>query len=212
MEMMLRGPRPCSVLISLLSLVFLNPANIQGRDVFRSSEPEQFYSRWSGPRSFQMDRRTSLSDEATEPESRRRVERKEILHDKLTPTNYRRNYRKPQEMQSKMMDEELSDIQLSDLQSFESAESEEDKSELQSLLANLRGQSFADFGDQSLDEGRGRRGRRRKLSSHEQGLLLVETLRKKRNYTDMEDHRGHGTHLHSGIMDMLGRSMSSKHQ
>lgn len=50
-----------------------------------------------------------------------------------------------------------------------------------------------------------RQGRRRKLTSQQQGVLLVETLRKKRNHTN--DHRGHGTNLQSGLMDMLGRSM-----
>lgn len=50
-----------------------------------------------------------------------------------------------------------------------------------------------------------RQGRRRKLTSQQQGALLVETLRKKRNHTN--DHRGHGSNLQSGLMDMLGRSM-----
>ncbi|EFN74703.1 Serine proteinase stubble [Camponotus floridanus] len=48
-----------------------------------------------------------------------------------------------------------------------------------------------------------RQGRRRKLTSQQQGVLLVETLRKKRNHTN--DHRGHGSNLQSGLMDMLGR-------
>jgi len=49
-----------------------------------------------------------------------------------------------------------------------------------------------------------RQGRGRKLTSQQQGALLVETLRKKRNYTS--DHRGHNSNLQSGLMDMLGRS------
>ncbi|EZA48555.1 Serine proteinase stubble [Ooceraea biroi] len=48
-----------------------------------------------------------------------------------------------------------------------------------------------------------RQGRRRKLTSQQQGALLVETLRKKRNYTS--DHRGHSSNLQSSLMDMLGR-------
>ncbi|XP_053995716.1 uncharacterized protein LOC128885626 isoform X1 [Hylaeus anthracinus] len=48
-----------------------------------------------------------------------------------------------------------------------------------------------------------RQGRRRKFNSQEQGTLLVEALRKKRNYTG--DHRGHNNNLHNSIMDMLGR-------
>ncbi|KAG7206547.1 hypothetical protein KM043_000237 [Ampulex compressa] len=59
--------------------------------------------------------------------------------------------------------------------------------------------------DGELDElvNEHRQGRRRKLSSQQQGALLVETLKKKRNHTG--DHRGHGSNLHNGIMDMLGR-------
>lgn len=53
-----------------------------------------------------------------------------------------------------------------------------------------------------------RQGRRRKLTSQQQGVLLVETLRKKRNQSDTDDYRGHtASNLQSGIMDMLGRSM-----
>ncbi|CAL7950822.1 unnamed protein product [Xylocopa violacea] len=48
-----------------------------------------------------------------------------------------------------------------------------------------------------------RQGRRRKLSSQQQGTLLVEALRKKRNHT--EDHRGYNSDLQNGLMDMLGR-------
>ncbi|OAD52313.1 Serine proteinase stubble [Eufriesea mexicana] len=48
-----------------------------------------------------------------------------------------------------------------------------------------------------------REGRSRKLNSQQQGTLLVEALRKKRNYTG--DHRGHNSDLQNGLMDMLGR-------
>ncbi|XP_076180237.1 uncharacterized protein LOC143153186 isoform X3 [Ptiloglossa arizonensis] len=48
-----------------------------------------------------------------------------------------------------------------------------------------------------------RQGRKRKFNSQEQGTLLVEALRKKRNYTG--DHRGHNNNLQNSIMDMLGR-------
>ncbi|XP_031785244.1 serine proteinase stubble isoform X1 [Nasonia vitripennis] len=53
----------------------------------------------------------------------------------------------------------------------------------------------------------GRRGRRRKLSSHEQGMLLVEALGKRqKNFTGINDHRGYQSpDVHNGIMDMLGR-------
>lgn len=55
----------------------------------------------------------------------------------------------------------------------------------------------------------GRRGRRRKLNSHEQGMLLVEALGKRqKNFTGINDHRGYQSpDVHNGIMDMLGRSM-----
>ena len=55
-----------------------------------------------------------------------------------------------------------------------------------------------------------RQGRRRKLTSQEQGILLVEALRKKRNFTYVNDHRGHGSDIQSGIMDMLGKSTCTK--
>lgn len=51
-----------------------------------------------------------------------------------------------------------------------------------------------------------RQARRRKLTSQEQGVLLVEALRKRRNYTSGDDPRGQETSVQSSIMDMLGRS------
>ncbi|XP_058793742.1 phenoloxidase-activating factor 2-like [Phymastichus coffea] len=60
------------------------------------------------------------------------------------------------------------------------------------------------------DRGHSRRGRRRQLSSHEQGMLLVEALGKKhRNLSSaVGSYRGHPSappDLHNGIMDMLGK-------
>lgn len=60
---------------------------------------------------------------------------------------------------------------------------------------------------QQLIESGYREGRRRKLNSEQQGTLLVEALRKKRNSTG--DDRGHNSQLQNGIMDMLGRSTFS---
>ncbi|XP_063976292.1 serine proteinase stubble isoform X2 [Diachasmimorpha longicaudata] len=216
------GPRLCSVSLTCLFIILLNSSvNIEARDVYRNSDNrlDRFaYSGWSARGSFfPIERRgSSATEEITEASAEafrpRRLEKKEIRHD--TRTNQKlsqgsqtsRSHRRSQEMQSKMMDGELTGSELVDLQSFDVGDVEGEKSELQKLLANLRGQSLDEFEDEyGTDEGRGRRGRRRKLSSHEQGLLLVETLRKKRNYTGIEDHRGHATHLHSGIMDMLGR-------
>lgn len=86
-------------------------------------------------------------------------------------------------------------------------------------LAKRRRANGQFFGDDMVDfevndKTGSRGGRRRKLTSHEQGILLVETLRKKRNYTSpgvtaaVNDYRGHGANnaVQSGIMDMLGRS------
>ncbi|XP_025073971.1 LOW QUALITY PROTEIN: uncharacterized protein LOC105426816 [Pogonomyrmex barbatus] len=76
-----------------------------------------------------------------------------------------------------------------DLQS----EEEEEEINIQELLNEMR---------QKVTGGH-RQARRRKLTSQQQGALLVETLRKKRNYTS--DHRGHSSNLQSGLMEMLGR-------
>ncbi|XP_033339033.2 uncharacterized protein LOC117227678 isoform X2 [Megalopta genalis] len=48
-----------------------------------------------------------------------------------------------------------------------------------------------------------RQGRRRKFNGQQQGTILVEALKKKRNYTG--DHRGHNNDLQNSIMDILGR-------
>ncbi|XP_043287632.1 plasma kallikrein-like isoform X2 [Venturia canescens] len=78
-------------------------------------------------------------------------------------------------------------------------------------LADTRNIRSQEFNGDAVQPGR-RGGRRRKLTSHEQGLLLVETLRKKRNYTSpgkpggADDYRGYSSNaVNSGIMDMLGR-------
>jgi len=80
---------------------------------------------------------------------------------------------------------------------------EEEEINIEELLNEIRrkrlnGELFGEIVDGH------RQGRGRKLTSQQQGALLVETLRKKRNYTN--DHRGHNSNLQSGLMDMLGRS------
>lgn len=117
----------------------------------------------------------------------------------------RLNRRNNPEIQNKMLIDDYSDTELTDLQDFKEDEID-NKHELQRLLEDLKNDK--ELTNEAIDITRGRKGRRRKLSSHEQGLLLVETLKKKKNYTNLDDHRGHGGHLQSGIMDMLGRSMS----
>ncbi|XP_011873339.1 PREDICTED: uncharacterized protein LOC105565084 [Vollenhovia emeryi] len=78
---------------------------------------------------------------------------------------------------------------------------EEEEMDLQELLNEMRRKRLNGVLEEMVDGHR--QGRGRKLTSQQQGALLVETLRKKRNYTN--DHRGHGSNLQSGLMDMLGR-------
>jgi len=80
---------------------------------------------------------------------------------------------------------------------------ERGKKEIQEFLDEIRRRRLNGEFEESV--GGYRQGRRRKLTSQQQSALLVDTLRKKQNYTN--DHRGHGSNLQSGIMDMLGRSM-----
>uniref|UniRef100_A0A0C9RBZ2 Sb_14 protein n=1 Tax=Fopius arisanus TaxID=64838 RepID=A0A0C9RBZ2_9HYME len=195
LEMMIirSGPRPRSSSLAVLVVLVLinNVSKTEGRDVHRNSDNrlERITSGWSTRRSFFPVEGHPWGDDIRRSSGPRSSAHSNKIH--------RKNF----EIQSKMMEEDM-ETELADLQSFEAEAG--GQNELQSLLANLRGQSVREFEDEYGDEARGRHGRRRKLSSHEQGLLLVETLRKKRNYTT-EDNRGHATHLHSGIMDMLGR-------
>ncbi|XP_071572730.1 uncharacterized protein [Temnothorax nylanderi] len=78
---------------------------------------------------------------------------------------------------------------------------EEEETSLQDLLNEMRRKRLNGVFEETVDGHR--QGRGRKLTSQQQGALLVETLRKKRNYTN--DHRGHSSNLQSGLMDMLGR-------
>ncbi|XP_032688301.1 uncharacterized protein LOC116852246 isoform X2 [Odontomachus brunneus] len=81
-------------------------------------------------------------------------------------------------------------------------ESEEEQINVQDFLDEIRRRRVN--GElEGFTTGGHRQGRRRKLTSQQQGALLVETLKKKRNHTS--DHRGHSSNLQSGIMDMLGR-------
>ncbi|XP_029172655.1 uncharacterized protein LOC114941724 isoform X3 [Nylanderia fulva] len=77
----------------------------------------------------------------------------------------------------------------------------EEEIDIQEFLDEVRQKKLSGELEELL--GGHRQGRRRKLTSQQQGVLLVETLRKKRNHTN--DHRGHGSNLQSGLMDMLGR-------
>ena len=85
-------------------------------------------------------------------------------------------------------------------------ESEDERVNLEEFLDELSRQRVHGELENLRTGTRSRQGRRRKLTSQEQGILLVEALRKKRNSTYINDHRGHGSDIQSGIMDMLGKS------
>lgn len=86
---------------------------------------------------------------------------------------------------------------------FERDPDEEEEINIQELLNEMKRKRLNGVLEETVDGHR--QGRERKLTSQQQGALLVETLRKKRNYTS--DHRGHNSNLQSGLMEMLGRSM-----
>ncbi|XP_012542001.1 uncharacterized protein LOC105839910 isoform X4 [Monomorium pharaonis] len=84
----------------------------------------------------------------------------------------------------------------------EDPQEDEEEINIQELLNEVRRKRLNGVELDEMVNGH-RQGRNRKLTSQQQGALLVETLRKKRNYTG--DHRGHSSNLQSGLMDMLGR-------
>ncbi|XP_026674445.1 uncharacterized protein LOC108631127 isoform X5 [Ceratina calcarata] len=78
---------------------------------------------------------------------------------------------------------------------------EHEEENLSNFLDQLKNKVNRDELEQLITSHR--QGRKRKLTSHQQGTLLVEALRRKKNNT--EDHRGYNNNLQNGIMDMLGR-------
>ncbi|CAK9812272.1 Serine proteinase stubble [Anthophora plagiata] len=85
-----------------------------------------------------------------------------------------------------------------------SDEGDVDESDVEKFLEQLKRRMKNGESEQWIMSGSYRQGRRRKLNSQQQGTLLVEALRKKRNYTG--DHRGGpNSDAQIGIMDMLGR-------
>lgn len=116
------------------------------------------------------------------------------------------NKEKKNIIQSKIIDDDYTEHD--DLQLFEDITTinNNENNNLEKLLNDLHN----DLGKFYNNIKNNRRGRRRQLSSEEQSYLLMETLKKKNNnYTDIEGVRGHHeTNLQTGIMDMLGRSMS----
>ncbi|KYQ48687.1 Serine proteinase stubble [Trachymyrmex zeteki] len=91
----------------------------------------------------------------------------------------------------------------SEQETFEkdSQSEEEEEINIQEVLNEIRQKRLNGAHEEMLDGHR--QGRGRKLTSKQQGALLVETLRKKRNYTN--DHRGHNSNLQSSLIEMLGR-------
>ncbi|XP_034938743.1 uncharacterized protein [Chelonus insularis] len=225
---LLQGKVVYNAAIVILVLGFL--VESQGRNVYESrlsdiqSQGQFGYSRWtlSQDRSVPVERRRASvdrtfvftdNDDSKNPKEvvrNRRIEKKEIKNaprSNLFSTRLS-EYPGNQGAQSKMIQEEYSGLELDDLQDFDHETEEGDATnELEKFLDELRLRGITgEYQDDAKNNGsRGRKGRRRKLNSHEQGILLVETLKKKKNYT-FEDHRGHtAVHLNNGIMDMLGR-------
>ncbi|XP_011698903.1 PREDICTED: uncharacterized protein LOC105456507 isoform X1 [Wasmannia auropunctata] len=79
---------------------------------------------------------------------------------------------------------------------------EEEEINIQEILNEMKRKRLNGVNFEETVDGN-RQGRGRKLTSQQQGALLVEALKKKRNYTN--DHRGHSSNLQSGLMEMLGR-------
>ncbi|XP_012230911.1 uncharacterized protein [Linepithema humile] len=103
--------------------------------------------------------------------------------------------------QNHFLDDNAKGVDWSEQDVFEKdLQDEEEEISIQEFLDEIRQKRLN--GEVEL-AGTNRQGRRRKLTSQQQGVLLVETLRKKRNHTN--DHRGHSSNLQSGLMDMLGR-------
>ncbi|XP_008554675.2 plasma kallikrein isoform X1 [Microplitis demolitor] len=136
----------------------------------------------------------------------RRIEKKEIRNASRNNNIYERfsALKNSKEAQNKMINDEFTDVELGNLEDFND-DDKRNKNEIEKFLDELKDTGGSSEAEEQVNGNSGRRGRKRKLSSHEQGMLLVETLKKKKNYTSYEDHRGHAANLNSGIMDMLGR-------
>lgn len=109
--------------------------------------------------------------------------------------------------QDQVLDHNVEEVDWSGQETFEKGLAGELNGEvnIQEFLDDIRRRRLNGELEESMVQDGHRQGRRRKLTSQQQSALLVETLRKKRNYTS--DHRGHSSNLQSGFMDMLGRSM-----
>ncbi|XP_057328480.1 plasma kallikrein-like isoform X3 [Microplitis mediator] len=150
--------------------------------------------------------KSNNANNAKEVVRNRRIEKKEIRNASRNNNIYERfsELKNSKEVKNKMINDEFTDIELGSSEDLND-EDKGNKNEIEKFLDDLKGTGDTSEVEEQVNGNSVRRGRRRKLSSHEQGMLLVETLKKKKNYTSYEDHRGHAANLNSGIMDMLGR-------
>jgi len=110
-----------------------------------------------------------------------------------------------EDTQDHFLNHNTEEMDWSEQEVFEKDLQNDEKEEIniQEVLNEIKRKRLNGVHDEMVDGHR--QGKGRKLTSQQQGALLVETLRKKRNYTN--DHRGHNSNLQSGLMEMLGRSM-----
>jgi len=123
----------------------------------------------------------------------------------LENTDHPKNSMFSEDTQDHFLNHNTEEMDWSEQEVFEKDLQNDEKEEIniQEVLNEIKRKRLNGVHDEMVDGHR--QGKGRKLTSQQQGALLVETLRKKRNYTN--DHRGHNSNLQSGLMEMLGRSM-----
>ncbi|KAG5333629.1 STUB proteinase, partial [Acromyrmex heyeri] len=121
----------------------------------------------------------------------------------LENTDHPKNSMFSEDTQDHFLNHNTEEMNWSEQEVFEKnlQNEEEEEINIQEVLNEIKRKRLSGVHDEMVDGHR--QGRKRKLTSQQQGALLVETLRKKRNYTN--DHRGHNSNLQNGLMEMLGR-------
>ncbi|XP_018053090.1 PREDICTED: complement C1s-B subcomponent-like isoform X2 [Atta colombica] len=121
----------------------------------------------------------------------------------LENTDHPKNSMFSEDIQDHFLNHNTEEMDWSGQEVFEKDLQNDEKEEIniQEVLNEIKRKRLNGVHDEMVDGHR--QGKGRKLTSQQQGALLVETLRKKRNYTN--DHRGHNSNLQSGLMEMLGR-------
>ncbi|XP_012064609.1 PREDICTED: uncharacterized protein LOC105627947 [Atta cephalotes] len=121
----------------------------------------------------------------------------------LENTDHPKNSMFSEDTQDHFLNHNTEEMDWSGQEVFEKDLQNDEKEEIniQEVLNEIKRKRLNGVHDEMVDGHR--QGKGRKLTSQQQGALLVETLRKKRNYTN--DHRGHNSNLQSGLMEMLGR-------